>query len=177
MNMTEDAGKVSPRPSPMLLEENPSIGGGVPDWVIPASAFAVVVGAAIVLRSKSSSDKRSSPRSSERSSGGKASDGLVFNSNMKSWSMGDRFEEDVLIPYLAYQAEGGSLKTAGHPENSSKSEIDSSRGLVAKSFSMTEKARFSGDEISISEIPIEHKGKSDFNKWLDSAIMKFQENY
>lgn len=175
--MTEEASKGSPGPSSMLLEENPSIGGGVPDWVIPASAFAVVVGAAIVLRSKSSSDKGSSARSSNRSSGGTAPDGLVFNSNMKGWSMGDRFEEDVLIPYLAYQAEGGSLKTMGHPENSSRIEIDSSRGLVAKSFSMTEKARFSGDEIFISEIPTEHKGKSDFNKWLDSAIMRFQGSY
>jgi len=174
--MSEDESN-APNPSEgMLLEpEKKTLGS----WLLPAALAAG--GAALVYRAAKKGDKKSKPSASAPAA---SASEVAFSANHSSYSMGKDYEQLVLEPYLAEQAEDGNLHLKGQGSGFVGSipmvenlMLDHTRKTVISAFKSTHKVKVGKEFVQISALPQGKTGVQKFNDWIEEKTKSFQENY
>lgn len=158
----------------MLLEpEKKSLGS----LLLPAAL--AVGGAALIYKKVKKSDKKkaaSAPTAGDSE--------VVFSTNHSSYSMGKDYEQLVLEPYLAEQAEDGNLHLKGQGSGfiGSISMIEDmmlshTRNGIISAFKATHRVKVGKEIVQISNLPQDKTGVQKFNAWLEEETKNFQENY
>lgn len=148
-------------------------------FILPA---ALAVGGAALLFSSTNRSSKSSKKESSKSS--LAANEISFSKNHGSYSMGKDYEELVLEPYLAEQAEEGNLVIADDDPNTfgpinsmHKAMMKKTREDTVSAFKSTHRAKVGDEKILISNLPQDKAGVKNFNSWLNGQVKYFQENY
>lgn len=107
-------------------------------------------------------------------------DSVVFSKSFKNYAVGKGWVDEVLEPYLAYQAEEGTLITDSNygaiPIASLPGSLKTSRKKALSAFKKTTSVTTSSGEVLISNLPSDREGVKSFNAWLESTTKQFQED-
>lgn len=146
------------------------------DYVVPVAIAAGGLAVAFSLFGKNKgSAASSSPDAGEKE--------VAFSSDMMKYDIGEDYEQLVLEPFLAEQAEDGILYTTGMGDEAGGLSIEETEALkasrikVLNAYSKTHKARVGDEQRLISELNQKSSAVQNFNQWLLSTTQKFQETY
>ena len=157
----------------LLLEPAPREAS---DYVVPAALAAGGLAVAFSLfGKKKGSASSSSPDADEKE--------VALSSDMMKYDIGEDYEQLVLEPFLAEQAEDGILYTTGMGDEAGGLSIEEAEALkasrvkVLNAYSVTHKVRVGDDLVLISKLNQKYSAVQNFNKWLLATTQKFQETY
>jgi hypothetical protein len=166
--MSEEAASNPEASNPLLeaADRDPT------DLLIPAAVG--LAGVALLFTVAKKKKKESAPAPKVNS------DQVSFSADFTTHRIGDGWEDTVLEPYLADQAEEGVLTTISDEPNLSpdvfRAKMESTRKEVLDAFAKTHKVKVpSGDKL-ISDLPDKPKVR-DFLNFIQNATVEFQGYY